>query len=100
MWYLSGAKHDETARSYLPLLEQEHKLWPQREALKPTEVSESENLANLARVVLFDQIPRNAFRGTAKAFDYDGQALEVSDQLLQTGFADSCSAAELSLYSP
>ena len=101
MWYLSGSKYDEAARGFLPLLEQQHEEHQLRqrdelpEELHPSRVSESEDMANLARVVLFDQIPRNAFRGMAKAFYYDQDATEVSEELLKNGFADSCSAAEL-----
>ena len=96
MWYLSGSKHDETARGFVPLLEQEHRAWQQKEeAHRSSATSQSENLDNLARVVLFDQIPRNAFRGTANAFYYDQDAVEVSEELLKAGFANYCSAAEL-----
>ena len=93
MWYLSGSRYDEMARGFLPLVKQEHRFWQRKELW--AKISESENLANLARVVLFDQIPRNACRGTPDAFRYDQYALEVSEKLVEDGYSDSCSAAEL-----
>lgn len=40
----------------------------------------------LALIILFDQIPRNIYRGTAKAFVSDAQALAVARHLLDRGF--------------
>ena len=40
----------------------------------------------LALVVLLDQFPRNMWRGTARAFAYDGEALAVARQAVAAGF--------------
>lgn len=40
----------------------------------------------LALIVLFDQFPRNMFRGTAKAFATDGLARKVADIAILRGF--------------
>jgi len=39
----------------------------------------------LALVLLFDQVPRNAYRGTANAFTYDGRALALACEMLDAG---------------
>ncbi len=39
----------------------------------------------LALILLFDQVPRNAFRGTAEQFAYDRDALSLSVDGLQSG---------------
>ena len=40
----------------------------------------------LALVVLLDQFPRNIWRGTARAFAHDGQALAVARKVVAAGF--------------
>lgn len=40
----------------------------------------------LARVILFDQFPRNMFRGTARAFATDALAREAVDVILEAGW--------------
>jgi uncharacterized protein (DUF924 family) len=42
----------------------------------------------LAAIVLFDQFPRNMFRGEARAFSTDGLALEIARAALDRGFDD------------
>lgn len=44
-----------------------------------------EPLPALARVIVLDQFTRNAFRGTARAFAGDGQALQTARALVATG---------------
>jgi len=41
--------------------------------------------AYLAEVIVLDQFSRNMFRGTAKAFAYDGQALILAQQAIIAG---------------
>lgn len=38
----------------------------------------------VARILLCDQLPRNAFRGSATAFAYDGVAIELSEHAIDT----------------
>jgi uncharacterized protein (DUF924 family) len=40
----------------------------------------------LAAIVVFDQMPRNMFRGTARAFATDPQALDIADAAVASGF--------------
>jgi uncharacterized protein (DUF924 family) len=40
----------------------------------------------LALVILLDQFPRNAFRGTARMFESDTQAREVARRAVEAGF--------------
>eukprot|EP00435_Cladocopium_sp_Y103_P023339 s1289_g5.t1 len=70
MWYMSGTKYDQTAKEFLPLLQMYDPSDLSTEALQLDESVEQ----NLAKVVLFDQIPRNAYRGTAEAFLFDEAA--------------------------
>lgn len=63
--------------------EEERDLWE-------TDVS-----SNLARVILFDQLPRNAFRGTAAAFQYDQLALSTAKKMLESGCYTKLEVAEL-----
>jgi uncharacterized protein (DUF924 family) len=41
--------------------------------------------ATLAAVIVLDQFPRNIYRGSAKAFGSDGQALELSSRAIEAG---------------
>jgi uncharacterized protein (DUF924 family) len=43
-------------------------------------------LAALALVIVFDQFPRNMFRGTPRAFATDSRALEISLGIVERGF--------------
>jgi uncharacterized protein (DUF924 family) len=40
----------------------------------------------LALLILLDQFPRNAFRGTARMFATDGQALQIARRAIGAGF--------------
>ena len=56
---------------------------------------------SLARVVLLDQLPRNAFRGTAEQFAGDPGALATANDALERGFDRALDAHERSfLYMP
>lgn len=48
----------------------------------------------LALLILLDQFPRNAFRGTARMFETDAQARRIARKALQAGF-DAATDAEL-----
>jgi uncharacterized protein (DUF924 family) len=55
----------------------------------------------VALVVLLDQLPRNMFRGTARAFATDAKARAVAAHAVDTGFDKRVSAAErMFLYLP
>jgi uncharacterized protein (DUF924 family) len=46
----------------------------------------AEPRAALARVVLLDQFPRNAWRGTARAFSFDPHAQRAADEAIAAGY--------------
>ena len=45
-------------------------------------------------VILLDQFPRNAFRGTPKSFQFDMDALDVAREGLEKGFQDQLNIHE------
>jgi uncharacterized protein (DUF924 family) len=47
---------------------------------------EDNGYGRLALILLFDQFPRNMYRGQVKAFDYDLKALELALRSLKDGF--------------
>ena len=49
--------------------------------------------AALATILLFDQYPRNAFRGTPRAFATDGLAIQLAEATVQSGL-DSAMPAD------
>lgn len=49
--------------------------------------------AALATILLFDQFPRNAFRGTPQAFATDGLAVQLAEATVQSGL-DSAMPAD------
>ena len=50
--------------------------------------------SSVALVVLLDQFPRNVYRNTAGAFEYDGLALDVTRRALAAGHLDALSIPE------
>lgn len=57
--------------------------------------------ACLALVILLDQVPRNLFRGTPRAFGADAMALEVARRAVERGFDADLSADQRAfLYLP
>jgi uncharacterized protein (DUF924 family) len=55
----------------------------------------------LAAVIVFDQMPRNMFRGTPRAFATDARALELADAAIAQGFDDGLTKDErIFLYLP
>lgn len=49
---------------------------------------------SLALILLFDQMPRNIYRGSARAFEFSEQALDICRQGLDRQYADSLSVTE------
>lgn len=55
----------------------------------------------LALVILLDQVPRNLFRGRARAFAGDARALALAKQAIERGFdRDLAASQRLFLYMP
>ena len=63
------------------------KLWAEKRQL-PAETFLSDPLTALAAVILFDQFPRNMFRGHADQFATDHLALAVAQEAVERGFDD------------
>jgi uncharacterized protein (DUF924 family) len=60
-------------------------LWAQKRTLPATEFLDRADEA-LAAIVLFDQLPRNMFRGTARAFDTDPLARAIAKGAIAQGY--------------
>jgi len=76
------------------------KLWAEKRQL-PIESFLDDPLTALAGVVLFDQFPRNMFRGNAEQFATDHLALAIAKGALDKGFDDQLQPQERGfLYMP
>ena len=62
-------------------------LWSERRQL-PAECFVGDPLTALAGVILFDQFPRNMFRGHAEQFATDSLALAIASAAVDRGFDD------------
>lgn len=49
----------------------------------------------IALIILFDQFPRNMFRGSPRAFSTDAKALAITKHTLETGFYNECTFHEM-----
>ncbi len=93
-WFGGGEAFDEEVRenlsaSYESAVAGDHALW--RESPRGC----------LALCILLDQVPRNVFRGTPRAFASDAAALAVTRHAVEQGFDASLSQVErLFLYLP
>lgn len=75
-------------------------LWEDMRAEAPLFFLEAPREA-LAAVILFDQFPRNMFRGHADSFATDDKALGIARQAIDMGFDDQLQGARKSfLYMP
>lgn len=76
------------------------KLWFEKRQLPP-ESFLTDPLTALAAVILFDQFPRNMFRGNAEQFATDPLALAIATGALEKGFDDQLPPRERGfLYMP
>ena len=76
------------------------KLWAAKRQL-PVTAFLSDPLTAAAAVVLFDQFPRNMFRGHAEQFATDHLALEIARNAVRLGFDEDLEPAERGfLYMP
>jgi uncharacterized protein (DUF924 family) len=93
-WWRGGPElDDEVRRRFLRLWEQKRQLPADRFLDHP--------LTTLAAVVLFDQFPRNMFRGHADQFSTDHLALAVAKTAVGHGFDDELEPRERGiLYMP
>ena len=76
------------------------KLWAEKRQL-PTDAFLDDPLTALAGVILFDQLPRNMFRGAADQFATDQLALAVAKSALEREYDDQLEKDERAfLYMP
>lgn len=69
------------------------KTWA-HERQKPADAFLSDPLTALAAVILFDQVPRNVFRGSAEQFATDHLALAIAIAAVDRGFDDQLEPRE------
>ena len=75
-------------------------LWAEKRQL-PVESFLTDPLTALAGAILFDQLPRNMFRGHADSFATDHLALAIAKAAIDRGFDDQLEAKERAfLYMP
>ena len=76
------------------------KLWAEKRQL-PVDAFLADPLTALAGVILFDQVPRNMFRGEAQQFATDHLALAIAKAAADQGFDDDLEPRERGfLYMP
>jgi uncharacterized protein (DUF924 family) len=76
------------------------KLWFEKRQL-PVEAFLTDPLTSLAGVILFDQFPRNMFRGHADAYSTDHIALAIAKEAIALGFDKELASEERKfLYMP
>jgi uncharacterized protein (DUF924 family) len=93
-WWKESSELDHSIR------QQFLKLWTDKRRL-PVESFLDDPLAALAAVILFDQFPRNMFRGHADQFATDHLALAVAKAAVDEGFDEQLEARErIFLYMP
>ena len=93
-WWNGDAELDEQIRQHFL------KLWAEKRQL-PVDSFLSDPLTALAGVILFDQFPRNMFRGHAEQFATDPLALAIAKAAIGKGFDDELPANERGfLYMP
>ncbi|MFC6489223.1 DUF924 family protein [Nitratireductor sp. GCM10026969] len=93
-WFKSSDKLDESIRARFATLHE------QLSAHTPDEVRKDPRAA-LAAIILFDQFPRNMFRGSAKAFSTDDVAMRIAREAVANGLDEALGPQERQfLYMP
>lgn len=93
-WWHGGADLDHRIRQNFL------KLWFEKRQL-PVDAFLNDPLTALAGVILFDQFPRNMFRGHADAYSTDHMALSIGKAAIGQGFDKELTAEERKfLYMP
>ena len=93
-WWRGGPKLDGAIRQRFL------KLWASKRQL-PVDAFLDDPLTALAAVILFDQFPRNMFRGDAEQFATDHLALAIARAALERGFDEGLEQDERTfLYMP
>jgi uncharacterized protein (DUF924 family) len=63
-------------------------------AVQPSDTLLGDARTALAAVIVFDQLPRNMFRGSPRAFATDAKALEIADAVVASGLDTGLSKDE------
>ena len=93
-WWKADPAFDEEVRQRF------ERLWNEKREL-PVDCFLGDPLTALAAVVLFDQFPRNMFRGHAEQFATDHIALQVAEEAVVSGLDDQLEPRERGvLYMP
>jgi uncharacterized protein (DUF924 family) len=93
-WWNGGPELDHRIRQNFL------KLWFEKRQL-PVDAFLTDPLTALAGVILFDQFPRNMFRGHADAYSTDTQALAIAKAAVAKGFDEDLAKDERKfLYMP
>ncbi len=81
MWFKKDKALDDQIRA---------KFGPWLENFDPVDYEEWRETPRglVSLLILLDQFPRNAFRGTRRSFEFDGEALEVAREGLEKGYQD------------
>ena len=77
-WWRGGDELDDRIKQNFAKL-----FWEKRQL--PVDRFTTDPLTALAGVILFDQFPRNMFRGSAEAFSTDAQALALTKRAIEQG---------------
>ena len=94
LWFAPSDKLDHQIRELFL------RLWQEKQSLPPDKFLD-DPLTALAAVILFDQFPRNMFRGHADQFATDSLALAVARGAVERGFDQDLPADERAfLYLP
>ena len=89
-WWTADAALDDTCRRRFL------KTWAEQREL-PADAFLDDPLTALAGVILFDQMPRNMFRGSAEQFATDHLALAIANSAVDRGFDDRLEPEERGL---
>ena len=93
-WWKADPELDETIRQCFEIL------WHEERQLPPERFLDSPDEA-LAAVILFDQFPRNMFRGHADQFATDHMALAIARSAIDRGYDDGLTVEQRGfLYMP
>ena len=93
LWWRGGAAVDDATRRFEDLYADKRQL--------PPESFLGDGRTALAAVILFDQLPRNMYRGHADQFMTDALALAVAKGAIERGFDDGMTKDEKTfLYMP
>ncbi|MFS2317118.1 DUF924 family protein [Maricaulis sp. D1M11] len=85
-WYEGGPAFDaRVRRQFASAVEMHARIML---ALEPGERHDwqAEPWSALALIILFDQFPRNVWRGSGRSFAYDGLAREVASDMIERGY--------------